>query len=204
MSISRYQGAGRGLLGGMKRWIVALVAALGLGMTAAPAQADEPPLPRLASHVMCLHADFPVTGSGWKLQAAVAVWNERQDIIRMTFASEPGCADVGVHLYSDVTDSRCAYTNWDREWSQAVVTSSGLEAVGADIYLNAPCATAGARYTRRVIAHELGHAMGLPHVDSSRSVMCTCMTYPLTRESLVAPVDVRDLGLLYGLVRQYG
>lgn len=180
----------------MKR-IAVLALLIGSLFTATPVQADEPPLPRLASPVMCIHADFPVAGSGWKLQAAAAVWNERQDIIRMTFAPEPGCADVGVHLYSDATDSRCAYTNWDREWSQAVMGDFGPEAVGADIYLNAPCATAGTRYTRRVIAHELGHAMGLPHVDSSRSVMCTCMTYPLTRASLVAPVDVRNLGLLY-------
>lgn len=182
----------------MRRIAVAVLALLGL-VVAAPAQADgQTPPPRLASTVMCIRADFPVLGSGWKIQAAAAAWNAEQPIIRMTFTPTPGCADVIVHRYISTTDGRCGYTTWDRQWGQSVVTESGDRlAVGADIYLNDACVTAGTQYTRRTVAHELGHAMGLPHSESPRSVMCECAHYPLLRQRLIGPVDVRDLRAIY-------
>lgn len=186
---------------GIALGLVAVVGWVGLAPAVAVAQ-DEEKLPTLASPVVCLKADFPVLGSGWKVHAAASVWNERQSIIRFTFTPEPGCADVIVHHYyappnNTTLEGQCAYTTWDRLWPQRVLTSSGTyEVVGADIYLNDGC-VGNKRLTRRIVAHELGHVMGLPHVDDLESVMCSCVLYPLTRSNLVAPVDVSSLLALY-------
>jgi len=183
----------------MKRILIAAALVAGLLFVAAPAQADSV-VPRLASRVMCVRADFPVTGSGWKVQGAIARWNEAQTIIRLTMSPEPGCAEVLVHRYQ-ADDGQCGYTSWSRVPLEA--DGSGYLAPGADIYLNDNCADDGRVATRRTVAHELGHAMGLAHNDSKRSIMTTTVWYdadtglPLNRHPLIGLVDVRALTNVY-------
>lgn len=180
-----------------------LTAVLAVFVLGSPAQATDDVVndtpPRLAEPVMCVHPDFPVLGSGWKVQAAVRAWNDAQSIIRLTTALEPGCATVYVHRYS-AYDGRCAFTEWDRVWYQGhyAPDGKGWMVEGADIYLNDLCVVGFTKwFSRWTVAHELGHAMGLVHNTSPRSAMSTNPIFTYWRRPVVAPVDVRDLALLY-------
>ena len=177
---------------------LAALVATAVVLVAAPAQADGEVLPLLSSRVVCVRPDFPVLGSGWKVQAAVAAWNAAQGTIRLTMTPEPGCAEVLVHRYYSTNDGRCGYTSWSRVplW----IVGDKLLAPGLDIYLNDACMSPGHQgqlFGRRTVAHELGHAMGLPHYESCRSVMSVTVWYPLNRWPLVAPIDARHLTALY-------
>lgn len=190
------------------RWAAGAVVAFALVLVAAPAQASDDEtydnLPLLPHRVMCVHPTFPVTGSGWKIQAAVKIWNERQSVIRLTTVDEPGCDVVYVHRYDVRGDNRCGYVDWaqtidDAPWDPA---SPRPIVSGSDMYLNDTCLPPARldpepRMTRFVVAHELGHAMGLGHNKSTRSVMCSCFDWWKPADKLVAPVDVRDLSALY-------
>jgi hypothetical protein len=186
-----------------KRIAAAAVAALTVlvGIGAAPAHADDesPTPPLLPSRVLCVHPTFTVTGSGWKIQKAVELWNQAQGTVRLTTVDEPGCDVYYVHRYS-ADDGWCGYTAWDRTWGQGHFDDAGSWVVsGGDIYLNDLCVLALPRYaTRRIVAHELGHAMGLPHSGDPSSVMDVTAVHDRS-QPLVAAVDVKDLAALYAV-----
>jgi len=156
---------------------------------------------RLASPVVCARPDFVVTGSGWKVQAGVAAWAEGQRMVRFTFDLVPGCALVVVHRYRG-KDGWCGFTSFDRVWSTARWSVDGARVLvdGADVYLNDECLDDkgfGPRRSAWIVAHELGHALGLPHSSSRRSVMCS--RYWLGRGVVIRPVDVASVVGLYGV-----
>lgn len=202
-----YQERGRGLLDVVRGWGLAVAAALGLALLAGPAAADESVTPvRLSTRTVCVLPDFPVTGSGWKVQAAVREWNQAQHIIRLSTAPEPGCATVYVHRYTG--PSLCGFTTWDRTWTLGrwAPAMDAWVVDGADIYLNDGCHPRTSHwFSKRTVAHEIGHALGLPHSTSSRSVMYASDGQGPTighgdsavRRALIAPVDVRAICALY-------
>ena len=165
----------------MIRTFASLLVALGIILFAAPAHAEETP-PELTTRVLCVSTDFQVTGSGWKVQAAATAWNEAQPTIRLTFANETGCDHVVVHHYFSKTNGMCGYTQW---------------AEGIDIYLNNYCFLLGygSTLSRRTVAHELGHAMGLPHIASTRSIMQA--EGPVKKNRMIGTIDVRTLAEIY-------
>lgn len=160
---------------------------------ASPASAEEPwPLMHLANTVPCVRADFTITGSGWRIQQAVAIWNAAQPFIQFRMAYNEACNDVIVHRYYKADDDRCGYASYDRLWATARYGQSGVVLYdGADVYLNDWCIMAGSTYP--IIQHELGHVMGLGHSHSTRSVMSTAYRY----EGSIFPVDVTALAVLY-------
>lgn len=172
---------------------LALALGLGVGMAPAAEAEGEGVMPLLASNVMCVKPDFPVTGSGWRVHAAVAAWNDAQSVIRLTTVNEPGCSPVYVHRYN-AQDDMGGYTTWEHGHETA---DGGWQIDGADIYLNDFYNPGGSKYwSRHIVAHELGHAMGLSHVDSTRSVMTEDATFNKSRP-LIGRVDVWALAALY-------
>ena len=179
--------------------VVALLVVLGVQ---GPAAADEGvgvPL-RLGSPVVCVRPDFTVTGSGWKVHAGVAAWAGGQRTVRFTFALEAGCAVVMVHRYR-AKDGWCGFTSFDRVWSTARWSGDGARVLvdGADVYLNDECLDDkgfGPRRSAWIVAHEVGHALGLPHSSSRRSVMCSA--YWLRGGVVIRPVDAASVVALYG------
>jgi hypothetical protein len=182
--------------------LLVAVAALAALLSSAPGQAADPLPPKL--NVLCanVNADFTQTGSGWPVTPAATAWMDAQWAYRGAYTITLhqvrwGCADIRVHRYYSTTDGQCAFTNWDRVWPATGYDAAGRPLVsGADIYLNDVCVSAGTAYAKRTIVHELGHAMGLPHSTSSRSVMNTAISWPIPAQP-VAPVDARDLALTY-------
>lgn len=173
--------------------LLATIALLCMGVP--PAQADPIPIARLPHASLCVSPDFPVVGSGWALQGAVRMWDEAQDIVQITAsATAARTTDCMVAVVSRT------YIK-DGSWCGAaqingVLLPEGNIATAVHITLNDWCLRNGAArsYGRMIAAHEIGHAMGLDHSTSTRSVMQTSAPGYLAQ---INPVDVRALASVY-------
>lgn len=181
----------------MRRALAVLVGVVAL-MLPVPAHAENPRW-HMASPVACLRPDFPVTGSGWKVQRAGTEWNNAQSVVRVVF-SEPGCTFIGVHTYWNKDDGYCAYTTWVNGTFTAPATPDGAWVyTRADIWLNNYCRVVfklSAWQTRVVVVHELGHSFGLPHLSHKGSVMQPGLDL-YRRDTIIKTSDVAALAALY-------
>lgn len=145
--------------------------------------------------VVCIVPDFAETGSGWKVHAAVAKWNAAQDTVELVAHRVPGCVVVPVHRYTNRHDDRCAFT-----WIAYNPDTAPATILNADIYLNDSCRMERPyrlRWNGWVLAHEIGHAMGLPHVGRRPlDVMCYCYRWD-ELHGLPGSGDVATLAGLY-------
>jgi Matrixin len=94
-----------------------------------------------------------------------------------------------VRWATNLGDSRIgeARTRWSRR-AGLEVESIALTTAGA-LGANAP---AGLRQVRLTAAHEMGHALGLPHSDERRDVM-----YPTNTATSMSAQDYRSIEVLY-------
>jgi hypothetical protein len=175
--------------------LAALLTAAALAV-AAPAQADEwGPWNITDPADVCVRADFPVLGSGWKIHKAVANWNAVQDVITFRVGYDEACGDVLVHRYT-ADDGRCGRTDFVRLWDQARIEAGVVLFAGADMYLNDACSPVKAM-RKTVIAHELGHAIGLIHGTGDDSVMSDTYLAAIYK-GVPGASDVATLTALYG------
>lgn len=184
----------------MRRLLALLAVMFGALTIAAPAQADEwGPWNITDPGDVCVRADFPVTGSGWKVQKTVENWNSVQSVVHFRMGYNQACTDVLVHRYLDPTDGMCGRTDFVRLWDQAYQDGGPLMFAGADVYLNDACSPR--RVTRKwVLAHELGHAIGLVHVVGvTDSVMSAAYLVDRYR-GVPGASDVAALAALYATV----
>lgn len=189
----------------MKRILTASALVAGLLVTAAPALVAAPAhalnaFPYLPPGIrtVCLRLDFAAAGSGWPVQAAIRDWNEAQSVILLTTDLVPGCMVVPVHRYNDPEGEATAYTS-----IQGTVLDGVHYSTRDEVWLNdaGHPKQMGRAYARSVVAHELGHVMGLDHNTSTRSVMSYSRGVR-PGHSVIAPVDVRNLAAIYDGLRR--
>lgn len=170
------------------------VAAVGVPVSASATTTGDAPDHRLMTNVACVIPDFPVMGSGWKIDAAIANWNQAQSVVRVVRGFQPGCSPVYAHRY-DADDKLCGYADtWGGTMSES---GTHFEYEHADIWLNNNCA-GHPKLSKWVVAHELGHAFGLYHTTGPWSVMS--YDYRLWMyKGEVMPTDSAMLTNLYNL-----
>lgn len=180
--------------------LATLVVAGALCLVGAPAHADEEAtsIPLLPNRSLCVRPDFTVTGSGWPVQGAVRRWAEAPGMpVTVTTNLAPDCLVATVTRYRDASGYACGATSMSGE----VAPDGRLVATSIQIALNDYCTEvhgmddglSSRAYLRSVVMHEVGHALGLPHLTSTRSIM---YDYHGALKHIY-PVDVRALQARY-------
>lgn len=193
----------------LKTLAAALVAVASLAVTA-PAQADDanPPMRLTDPTLVCVLPQSPVMGSGWKLQRAVSLWNEAQDVANLRVYGDPACTTTVTWARYDSrtpdpnvpaqSQGWCGYTAWEGVTLQPPAEGSSAWTYGtAQVWMNDACLNATKATRKYFLAHELGHALGLPHVEGdASSVMCYCYDFDVLKGRPGAS-DVATLQALY-------
>ena len=144
----------------------------------------------LVVHVPLPDLDDPARARALQRAAAagVRVWNDHPYPI---LVDERGTrhADVDVRWVS-LTDTQLGVTR--TQWSP----STGLEVLGLLLTPRSPFTgrPLPPRQVRLTAAHEMGHALGLPHSDDPRDLM-----YPKNTANALTAQDFRTLEVLYRL-----
>jgi predicted Zn-dependent protease len=185
------------------RFVVS-VAVIASALLAAPAHADEYVPQHFTTTTVYVSADFPQARSGWGIGRAIRAWNAAQDSVTFTRSYTAGVGVIHVTRYS-------ADDGWAGYAAPGTMPSDTYSPGGAWLYDNAnvwlneygkPPGKLGAEYRCQrvnVVAHELGHAIGLPHSESASDLM-----YPVIYSNprgcgVPSPDDVARLVALYAL-----
>ena len=138
--------------------------------------------------------DFEGTADAVELQRAAVLglraWNEHPFPILVDTRGDRE-AHFSVRWTSSLGGSQIGVAR--TQWSP----STGLTVVSIELATRNPYAPSNiidARQVRLTAAHEMGHALGLPHSDSSHDVM-----YPTNTAAAVSARDMRTMEVLYGV-----
>lgn len=138
--------------------------------------------------------DFEESGDAARLQEAamrgLRAWN-RQPFQILADRSGERDAHFAVRWTRGLAGSRIGVAH--TEWSQ----STGLHVLSIELATRSPFDPGRVNDPRQVqltAAHEMGHALGLPHSDSERDVM-----YPVNTATSMSARDYRTMEVLYGL-----
>ncbi len=139
---------------------IALAATLVLTGTGTQAHADDDGYAWQDQNV-CLETGAGVSPT-WKVARAVRQWNRAQD--RITLDAKASCAgseqSVRVSEYA-ANDDKGGWMQWT-EWEYPYFERGILHLNRLEHRYSSPCRKAS------LAAHELGHALGLSHVDTRR------------------------------------
>jgi len=135
---------------------------------------------------------------GLRLQQAAArgigAWNGHPFPVRVVLSDRPGGEDFAVRWGANLGGRELGHvvTQWTRreEVARLVVSDFVLAARSP----NDPSRTLDPGQVTLTAAHEMGHALGLPHSDSERDVM-----YPTNTARDLSVRDFRTMEALYSL-----
>jgi len=127
--------------------------------------------------------------------AGVLAWRDKPFPLRVERSGNEAEAEIVVEWVGRLggTELGRAETRWSRG------ADGGME-MGVTRFLLAfndpmdPRRPLGPREVQLTAAHEMGHALGLPHSDSERDVM-----YPVNTATTLSPRDYRTMAALYAL-----
>jgi predicted Zn-dependent protease len=178
----------------------ALVLSQGGQAAAAPGDPEDFKPGRFAERCVSVIQTEPTPT--WHIAGVISEWNAAQSIIRFSNVAEPGCGVVVIRMFDQktyVNPPGFAWTSFpdyiNGEWLNGEVGVTWLYH-SAEIMLPRVTMKGNKCWAKTIVAHELGHAMALPHSKSSKSVLS--QTYKAeTYCGHVFPVDVRTLTAIY-------
>lgn len=164
-------------------------AILATTLAAAPAHADDTgtmPPHGYSTPVICVTQPPPTARRvtayrTWNIRPAIRAWNNAQDSVHLSLTPVPGCDVLEVRVFAGPEHPDWnGYVDWPELW-QDDATYQRMSYHRAQVWLNQAKLVESFKpryrgtdrrcWRKRVVAHEIGHALGLDHGTGAESVM---------------------------------
>ncbi|MDT8342586.1 MAG: matrixin family metalloprotease, partial [Longimicrobiales bacterium] len=127
--------------------------------------------------------------------AGILAWHGRPFPLRVRRGAASGPTDIEVEWVEALEGNQLGRA--ETEWTRATDGTMGMCVRRFTLALHNPLRPERdltAREVQLTAAHEMGHALGLPHSDSSRDLM-----YPSNTATALSARDYQAMSALYGL-----